>query len=219
MNNNNLARPSLRRPSLSPALEVLLAADERAQALVLLAAGGAAGEVGAQPGNGRVGVGARELELDVPVELVEALVAADLGRGRAEQAAESLLQLGIAPSVSSFSQRVEREPGVVQMSAQLAPRVVQRLVERAARRAEPLREHVDRDAVQSQGDEDAALVRRQHLGDRPLQRGEQLALLDLRVRLEPAPANRLQLSGSSGTSRPCQARLRSLTAASSSANL
>ena len=60
-------------------LQRLLAADERAQALVLLAAGGAAVEVGAQAGNRGVGVLAGELELDVAVELVEADVAADLG--------------------------------------------------------------------------------------------------------------------------------------------
>ena len=53
-------------------------ATKGAEALVLLAAGRAALEVGAQSGNRRVGVVAGELELDVAVELVEALVAADL---------------------------------------------------------------------------------------------------------------------------------------------
>jgi hypothetical protein len=48
-------------------LERLLAADERAQALVLFAAGGAAVEVRAQPGHRGVRVLAGELELDVPV--------------------------------------------------------------------------------------------------------------------------------------------------------
>src|SRR5436190_5682499 len=62
---------------------------ERPQALVLLAAGRAAVEVRTQPGQGRVRVGARELEVDVTVELGEALVAADLRPGRAEEPVEN----------------------------------------------------------------------------------------------------------------------------------
>src|SRR5919201_5725596 len=77
----------------SGALEPLLPADERAQALVLLAAGGAAVEVGAQSGHDRVRVLAGELELDVLVELREALVAADLRRRGPEQPSERLLQI------------------------------------------------------------------------------------------------------------------------------
>src|SRR5205085_8136785 len=85
-------------------LERLLAADERAQALVLLAARGAAVEVRAQPGHRGVRVLAGELELDVPVELREALVAAELGPGGAEQPSERLLQVGpFAHLVSSSS--------------------------------------------------------------------------------------------------------------------
>jgi hypothetical protein len=42
----------------------VLGGDEREQALVLLAAGRAAVEVGAQARDRRVGVGARDLELD-----------------------------------------------------------------------------------------------------------------------------------------------------------
>jgi hypothetical protein len=56
-------------------LKRLLAADERAQALVLLAAGGAAVEVRTQARQSRVGVLSRELQLDVGIELREALVA------------------------------------------------------------------------------------------------------------------------------------------------
>ena len=48
----------------------------------------------AEARNGRVGVVAGELELDVAVELVEADVAADLGLARAEEAAERLLEVG-----------------------------------------------------------------------------------------------------------------------------
>ena len=64
------------------------AGDELAQALVLLAAGGAAAEVGAQTGDRRVRVHPREFELDVPVELLEAPVAAHLGASRSEETAE-----------------------------------------------------------------------------------------------------------------------------------
>ena len=49
-------------------LQKLLAADERTQALVLLAARGTAVEMGPQPRDRGVGIGARELELDVAVE-------------------------------------------------------------------------------------------------------------------------------------------------------
>jgi hypothetical protein len=45
---------------------------------VLLAAGWAADEVGAEARDARVGVGASELELDVAVEVLEAFVAAEL---------------------------------------------------------------------------------------------------------------------------------------------
>ena len=61
---------------------------------MLLAAGGAAVEMGAQPGNRAVGVGTGELELDVPVELVEADVAADLGACRAQEPAERAHRVG-----------------------------------------------------------------------------------------------------------------------------
>src|SRR5262245_33022993 len=88
-------------------LQRLLAADERAQALVLLAAGRAAGEMSAQPRDRRVGVCAGELQLDVAVELLEALVAADLRLGRPEQPPERLLQLRSLRHVPSSS--VSRE--------------------------------------------------------------------------------------------------------------
>ena len=105
------------------------------------------------------------------------------------------------------------------MLAQLPPRVVQGLVERSACRLEPFGKHVDRHAVQRQRDEDAALMVGQHLVDRLLQGRQQLTLLGRSVGLQAALENRPQLSGSSGTSRPCHARFRNLTAASSSPNL
>ena len=55
---------------------------------MVLVAGGAAGEMGPQAGQGGVGVLAGELEVDVAVELVEAGIAADLGLGGAEQPPE-----------------------------------------------------------------------------------------------------------------------------------
>src|SRR4051794_41577924 len=64
---------------------------ERAQALVLLAAGGAARQVRCHPWDPLVGGCADQLELDVDVERLEALVAAELGRGRAQQAREGLI--------------------------------------------------------------------------------------------------------------------------------
>src|SRR5204862_7551974 len=82
-------------------LESLLAADERWQALVLLATRGAAVEVGSQSRDCGVGVGARELELVVFVELCEALVATDLRRRRSQKTAERLLQIGSSAHVSS----------------------------------------------------------------------------------------------------------------------
>jgi hypothetical protein len=84
-------------PTASPDTFVLqgrFAADEGAEALVLLAAGGAAVEVGAQARECGVHVGARELELDVAVELLEAGIAPDFGLGRAEQAAQCVFEIG-----------------------------------------------------------------------------------------------------------------------------
>ncbi len=52
---------------------------------MVLAAGRAAGEVLAHPRHGGVGVAAGELELDVAVELLEALLAGELVLCRAEQ--------------------------------------------------------------------------------------------------------------------------------------
>jgi hypothetical protein len=62
------------------------ARDELAQAGVILVAGGAALEVGAHPGHAGVGVLAGELEVDVLVEQLEALLAAD-PRARPDRAA------------------------------------------------------------------------------------------------------------------------------------
>jgi hypothetical protein len=63
-----------------------LSLDEREQAEVLLVASGAAMEMGPHPGDRLVGVGSGELKLDVAVELLEALLAAELRTGGAKHA-------------------------------------------------------------------------------------------------------------------------------------
>src|SRR6266540_2489273 len=68
--------------------------QERTQAVVLLAAGRAAVEVRAHPRDPSLRVAALELELDVFVEPLEALLAADVRTGRAEQLLQALVALG-----------------------------------------------------------------------------------------------------------------------------
>src|SRR6185436_9883369 len=73
----DVSAPS-RAPQRSARVARAVAADQLAQALVVLAAGGAALEVRAHPGHPGLGVLTGELELDVLVEALEALLAADL---------------------------------------------------------------------------------------------------------------------------------------------
>ena len=108
-------------------------------------------------------------------------VAADLRPGRSEQTAKCLVGISLLHQVVSSKTWLGGKPALVQMLAQLVPRVVQGLVERPTRRAEPLGKHVDRHAVQGEGDENSALVRGQHLGDRPLNRVQELPLLRLGI--------------------------------------
>src|SRR5258705_2261496 len=68
----------------------MVAADECAQALVILAARRATGQMRTQAGNSRVRIGSAELELDVAIELREALVTTDLALIRPEQSLEHL---------------------------------------------------------------------------------------------------------------------------------
>src|SRR5690349_20969200 len=75
--------------------------EQRAQTFVLLRAGRTADEMGTQPRDEVVGGGARELELDVAVELREAFVAADLGLVAAEQALERWIEVAAGHSVTS----------------------------------------------------------------------------------------------------------------------
>src|SRR5579872_664167 len=82
------ARARTRRP---PPLG--LAGEQRAEAHVILATGRAALEVRAHARNRRVGIAAVELELDVAIELLEALIAAELracGTGEARDQAISI---------------------------------------------------------------------------------------------------------------------------------
>ena len=72
-------------------------ADERVQALVLFAAGGAPCQVRPEVGDRGVRVAAGDFELDVAVKLLEADVAPDLRRGRLEEPSER------SPSCSSTS--------------------------------------------------------------------------------------------------------------------
>ena len=65
-------------------------ADQREQALVILAAGRAALEMRAHARHGGVGVHTGELGLHVAVELREALVAGELRPGRAEDEVETV---------------------------------------------------------------------------------------------------------------------------------
>ena len=64
---------------------------------MLLATRRASLEMRPQPGDRRVRVGARELELDVAVELLEAGLAADLGLCRPEQTARRRALVSIGP--------------------------------------------------------------------------------------------------------------------------
>src|SRR5262245_12093287 len=101
------AIPALcRGPRASYLLQRPVIAYECEQALVLLAAGRAALEVRMQPGGGRVRICTCDLELDVLVEACEALVAADLGLSRPDEAPERLLQISAFVHVSSSESHV-----------------------------------------------------------------------------------------------------------------
>src|SRR5579859_708163 len=84
--------------------------QERVEALVLLRAGRAAGEVRAQAGHERVGGCSGELELDVAVEPREALVAVALRLAGAEQAQKGRVE------VASGHSRTSRNPAATTCS-------------------------------------------------------------------------------------------------------
>lgn len=120
--------------------------------------------MGAHAGDHGVGVGARQLRVDVDVELLEALVAEDLGLGWTEKAGDDAVVFGSGngclPLPGPRGHAALGEP-----SAEAAPGVVERLVQRAAWRGQAFGEHVDRDAVDRKRDQDLALVGRELVGD------------------------------------------------------
>src|SRR5262249_56202292 len=83
---------------------------EGEQALVVLGAGGAALEVGAEPGQRCIGVLACDLQLDVAVELGEAGVASDFGPFRAEQASDDVVQIRVLHQLASSGERPGARP-------------------------------------------------------------------------------------------------------------
>src|SRR5258708_208460 len=75
----------------------LLGVDEAQQALVVLVAGRAALEVGAHAGDLGVRVGAGGLQVDVAIELREALLAAQLRAGRPECTCQETIGVEVVP--------------------------------------------------------------------------------------------------------------------------
>ena len=138
-------------------------AEESEQALVLLPAGRAALQMSPEAGHFGVRVGTGHLELDVAVELGEALVAAELGLAGPSTRTTASLSLRLLSSCLLGA--VNGKPDAARWSAELAARIVQSLVERPSAAPEALGEHVDRNAVQRQGYEHLPLVRRQRRGD------------------------------------------------------
>src|SRR3954447_21420640 len=65
----------------------------------------------------------------------------------------------------------------LEMRAELPPRIVESLVQSAARRAQPVGQDVDRDAVERDRDQHAALMRRELAADGVTDGANELALL------------------------------------------
>src|SRR5438045_7871800 len=65
--------------------------QERTQAVPILGTRRAAIQVGSHSGNRQIRVGANQLQLDVAIELLEALLASDLGPRRTEQAPDETI--------------------------------------------------------------------------------------------------------------------------------
>ena len=102
---------------------------------MLLTAGRTTVEVSAQTRDRRVRVFTGKLELDVPVELVEARVASDFRPGRSREDGQVSGWDLVAPSGRLLEEVLWGKPALVQMLAELLPRVVQCLVQRPTRRA------------------------------------------------------------------------------------
>src|SRR3954447_16883494 len=100
------------RPTLKTRLQesIPLAGDEVAEAAEVLGAGGAALEGGAHAGDPRAGGLAGERQLDVAVELVEALLAGQLRGAGAEGPAEQLVPFLVLFHPSSSPPVPSRKP-------------------------------------------------------------------------------------------------------------
>src|SRR5919197_387957 len=184
-----------------------VAGEEVAQAVVILAAGGAALEVGAHAGHRGVGVCAGELELDEAVELVEARLAGQLRLHWAEQAADVIAVHGASSPRSASAERSRRRASCKVLYR--APRVV-----------------AIRSASTSIGTSLSAMatrtsrwwaVRSRAIASRMA--ASSSVIWASRCGAADGSASAGQPAGSKLTSRSCQARRRIFTPASSSANL
>src|SRR4051812_22628038 len=93
---------------LTPAGALPLAANQRAERLVLLAASRAADQVLSHAGNAHIGVHAGQLELHVLVDQVEAGIAAGLVAARAQDAFEVVHRASPGPAADSSSRSLRR---------------------------------------------------------------------------------------------------------------
>src|SRR5690348_6381272 len=100
-------------------LSTALARDEVAQAGEVLGAGGAAVEVGAHPRHPGVGGLAGEAQLDVAVELLEALLAGQLRGVLAEHPAQQRVAFLVARHHSSSPPVPTRKPRVASAARRL----------------------------------------------------------------------------------------------------
>src|SRR5919197_1009426 len=205
-------------PYASRGARFLRPCDQRAQAEVLLVAGGAALEMRSQPRDLLLGIRAGDLELDVAVELLEALVAGHLGAGGPQQASQE--------SVEARHHRVVPPPAVgssAKPSASRRPRSFRRaswIVLYSAPRVVPRRS-----ARTSMGTPLSATATRtsrwwsvssESIASRTASSSSACSTPPSADELSAASG---QCSGASGSSRPCHGRRRSFTEASSSANL
>src|SRR3954451_15237840 len=95
---------------IRPPLSIPLARDEVAQAGEVLGAGGAAVEVGAHPGDPRLGGLAGDGQLDIAVELLEALLAGQLGGAGAEHPSQDRVAFVVLAHASSSPSVPTRRP-------------------------------------------------------------------------------------------------------------
>ena len=126
-----------------------------------------------------------ELELDVAVELGEALLAGQLGTGGSEEPGQEAVAIWVGHDVWASVCSAGAELAIGERGSELAAGVVDGLVERSAGGVEALGEDVDRDVVECDGEEDLALVAAEVAFDRAPQGGELLSRLDVLVGRRP----------------------------------